>query len=671
MEKTFKPVPDVEALRYKGTPEKPDIKIFVSHRIDLDSETIDNPLYIPVRCGAVYDERENVSMLGDDTGENISEKRMSYCELTVHYWAWKNVKADYYGICHYRRYIGFANGKLPVSNLEYNNGCVNEEFIDKRSIDRHGLNEKTMRAEIEKYDVIAIDPIQLNGNNNYNVMSCSPDYHNMEDVDLVIDIIEKKYPHMIKAVEKYMRHTDYSYLYNCWILKKEIFEAYSEWLFGILEEVEKRIDSTHYSQQKFRTPGTLTERLWGIYLTYLQEQREYEICHKQLVFFKNVEKQKELYPAFEKNNNVIVSNFNNAYAPVFSTFLASVIAHSTCCNNYDVIILGTGIDQQNRAGLQSMVTKLSNFSIRFFDPKEYLFNLNASVDNSVYTADMYTRVLSPHILKNFSKILMVDADMVCKDDIANLFQTDLEGNWVGAVKDTVYMGYLNGVVPDTLEYAKKTLKLSDPFCYCNTGVLLYDCAKWREQFSLEYLQNYISTHHYRIYEQDTINVLANGNIKFLDQRWNVYTYTNESIERCVREAPLIEKERYLEARKNPGIIHYAAHPKPWWVTPGDFSNDFWKFARLTPFYEAFISMLIQHSSPVQPIPMPIQPVVQPKSPVRVAADVLLPMDSKRRKVAKFLVPRDSLRWKLCKRIYFAISPSYRKAQIVAKREANV
>lgn len=47
-EKTFKPVPDVECLKYHGTPEKPDIKIFVSNRIDLDSETIDNPLYIPV-----------------------------------------------------------------------------------------------------------------------------------------------------------------------------------------------------------------------------------------------------------------------------------------------------------------------------------------------------------------------------------------------------------------------------------------------------------------------------------------------------------------------------------------------------------------------------------------------------------------------------------------------
>ena len=35
-----------------------DIKIFVSHRIDLNSEIIQNPLYIPVRCGAVFDEKQ-------------------------------------------------------------------------------------------------------------------------------------------------------------------------------------------------------------------------------------------------------------------------------------------------------------------------------------------------------------------------------------------------------------------------------------------------------------------------------------------------------------------------------------------------------------------------------------------------------------------------------------
>ena len=41
-----------------------DIKIFVSHRIDLDSKVLDNPLFIPVRCGAVFDKRKKYFNVG-------------------------------------------------------------------------------------------------------------------------------------------------------------------------------------------------------------------------------------------------------------------------------------------------------------------------------------------------------------------------------------------------------------------------------------------------------------------------------------------------------------------------------------------------------------------------------------------------------------------------------
>ena len=61
------------------------IRIFVSHRIDIDSETVDTPVYFPVRCGAVYDEEGNSEIQGDDTGDNISKLRMSFCEFTVQY----------------------------------------------------------------------------------------------------------------------------------------------------------------------------------------------------------------------------------------------------------------------------------------------------------------------------------------------------------------------------------------------------------------------------------------------------------------------------------------------------------------------------------------------------------------------------------------------------------
>lgn len=49
MEKQFKPVPDVKELKYHGTKDKPDIKIFVSHRIDLNSENMPNvSIIVPV-----------------------------------------------------------------------------------------------------------------------------------------------------------------------------------------------------------------------------------------------------------------------------------------------------------------------------------------------------------------------------------------------------------------------------------------------------------------------------------------------------------------------------------------------------------------------------------------------------------------------------------------------
>ena len=67
----------------------PDISIFVSRRIDVNIMAVDNPLYRPMRCGAVFDTARNSAYAGDNTGNNISNKRLSYCELTVQYWAWK------------------------------------------------------------------------------------------------------------------------------------------------------------------------------------------------------------------------------------------------------------------------------------------------------------------------------------------------------------------------------------------------------------------------------------------------------------------------------------------------------------------------------------------------------------------------------------------------------
>lgn len=593
MDKQYKPVPDTEALRYKGTEENPDIKIFVSHRIDMESERIDNPIYIPVRCGAVYDENTDSSILGDDTGDNISEKRMSYCELTVQYWAWKNVKADYYGLCHYRRYIGFSPERFPTGKSERNNGCVDEKYIsDAQVLKKHGFTDYNISEEIKKYDMIIIDPIKLSSapRNNYAAMRESSEYHNMKDVDYCISVIKNKYPDMSKAVDKYMFHSKNCWLYNCWIMNKELFTRYSEWLFDVLSEVEANTDSKYYSQQMLRTPGTLGERLFGIFVTYLEMQKKYKICRKQLVFFENAAKEKPLLPFANKNNIAIASNFNNKYVPIFSVLLQSIIEHSTPDNNYDIVLLIQDITEQSKSQLLAMINR-DNVSLRFYNPGKFMNGLNMYVANKEYTNDMYVRVLIPHIMSEYEKVLVLDADMVCKTDVANLYNTDLGDCWTGAVKDVVFCGYLNGTVAGSLEYAKNTLKLTDPYNYCNTGVILFNCKKIREIYSLEYLRNFIDTHQFRIYEQDTLNVLMNDHMMFLDRRWNLYTYTSNFIEKCVHYAPFTDKTEYIKARKEPWILHYAAHPKPWWVGGGDFAPDFWHYARSSNYYEQIIADL--------------------------------------------------------------------------------
>lgn len=289
MEKQFKPVPDCEELRYKGTPENPDIKIFVSHRIDQDSETIDNPLYIPVRCGAVYDERENVTMLGDDTGDNISEKRNSYCELTVQYWAWKNVKADYYGLCHYRRYLSFSKNQHYVKNQFQ---VVEDLSINQKTCEKYGLYfESAQRTlSVSNADIVLpelFDIGQINAIPGFTHLDRYYEELGKEFADSSIakleKVVEKYCPDYLSDLKEYFSQGK-AYFCNCFLMKKDIFDEYSQWLFDILFQLEPQIDYTHLSMKKSRILGFFSEDLFSIYFMKNIKKKKWKKKEQELVF---------------------------------------------------------------------------------------------------------------------------------------------------------------------------------------------------------------------------------------------------------------------------------------------------------------------------------------------------------------------------------------------------
>ncbi|WP_425475514.1 DUF4422 domain-containing protein [Mesorhizobium quangtriensis] len=61
---------------------------------------------VPIHVGRALASSNLPDMIGDDTGDNISARNPCYCELTAHYWAWKNDHdSSFIGLMHYRRFL--------------------------------------------------------------------------------------------------------------------------------------------------------------------------------------------------------------------------------------------------------------------------------------------------------------------------------------------------------------------------------------------------------------------------------------------------------------------------------------------------------------------------------------------------------------------------------------
>ena len=533
------------------------IKIFVSNRIDKRAQQIDNPIFIPVRCGAVFDDLAiNSNMLGDNTGDNISEKRMSFCELTVQYWAWKNQEADYFGICHYRRYISFKSNNAKKSVEERNNGCITIDNLSDENIEKFGLTEAFMRSEIEKYDAIFIEPIDLSryNYNNYSAMEHSPDYHIMHDMDIAMEIICEKYPYMKDIVKKYMYDYKYEYLYNCFVMRAELFDAYSKWLFDILFELERRIDMSTYTMKQYRTPGTIAERLLGIYILYLESLNKYKIKHNTLIFIEDTEPVEPLIPAFKEHNIPIVLYVDNNCVSPSIVLLKSIVDNFDKSKNYDLILFTHGLSKKYNTCIKNIVKDFSNVSVRYCNLSKMCAEVD-SLDHNVF------KLFVPFVLHNYDKCIILDSDTIVNTDISQLYDIVLEDKYLAAVKDLVVQGQLNGAKIDPKTYIPVDLHMANPYDFINTGVLLLNNKLIRERYDVDFIKHYINDNiKYSVFGiAELINGLFDGNILFLPQIWNYVVLTDDYIQNTVALSVFNDKFEYDNILNIPHIFHYRGH----------------------------------------------------------------------------------------------------------------
>ncbi len=292
----------------------PKIKIFVAHHKPW--YIYEDDVYVPIQ---VWKKKAKVDLwiLWDDTWDNISEKNSNYAELTAQYWVWKNYdlsNVDYVWFCHYRRYMTYC----------YRPNLCKYLFMKKTRNEKIQLRKEGNALFNYNKDILKKNSINLINyiiNNPYDLYTSKREIfitwklRNFLwiDVDSFLDfctvrwadfgwqrkdkpkeIFLNLYPHyesIIRDIEEESK--EYFPLHrHIFVMKKDLFLDYVDWLFKYLFELEKYINKHHlqtewiYWKWEKRFMWILGERLINYWKLYLEKENWIKVSSKShLIFF--------------------------------------------------------------------------------------------------------------------------------------------------------------------------------------------------------------------------------------------------------------------------------------------------------------------------------------------------------------------------------------------------
>jgi lipopolysaccharide biosynthesis glycosyltransferase len=184
------------------------------------------------------------------------------------------------------------------------------------------------------------------------------------------------------------------------------------------------------------------------------------------------------------------------------------------------------------------------------------------------------RIFLPDLRAELERIVYLDADLLVLDSLEPLWQTDLEGQWLGAVTNVLQHNHA---------HRPAQLGIEEPHVYFNAGVLLMNLEQMRRDGRTEALLDYAREDPDRIEwrDQDALNVVLGPRRVRLHPRFN---YMNSFAWEHAAEA--FGADALEEARAHPAIRHFEGPDlnKPWhYMCEHDLKQLYEQHRRATPW----------------------------------------------------------------------------------------
>lgn len=277
----------------------------------------------------------------------------------------------------------------------------------------------------------------------------------------------------------------------------------------------------------------------------------------QEVFSKNqfiIKKIKyELLPSrktCQKNNDLIHVAFN-----IDDNFFMQmgVTVTSILENNKEKLfcfhIFCDGVSDDNLEKVKQLAEKYQQkFYVYFMDMKPFQ---TFHIKTRHFSRVTYLRSVMPKILQPLTdKYLYMDADMLCVGDISEITSIDLEGYPFAAASET----------EEAVKYKTEFLHQKSGKHF-NDGLMWVDIAEWEKEQITEKIFSYqgADPNMFSGQSQDIMNLVLDGDIKFIDRRYNG------------------------GSDKGTLIYHFSGRNKPWHMVIGEGDRLWRHYLDLSPW----------------------------------------------------------------------------------------
>ena len=164
--------------------------------------------------------------------------------------------------------------------------------------------------------------------------------------------------------------------------------------------------------------------------------------------------------------------------PLLAALMKSIEVNHKTGEHIQFYILSDGISKGNIRRLKSSVDERV-FTINILEKDRVIpTGMSVPYDNSSYPLIIHMRMFIPYFIPaEYEKVIYMDVDMIVNDDISGLWHTELGDYIIGAVLDVRIREFGS---PTAIKNYRE-LGFDPSVKYFNTGLLLINTRKWREQ----------------------------------------------------------------------------------------------------------------------------------------------------------------------------------------------